>query len=140
MKILLAVDGSDYTKRMLAYLATHEEILGKAESFTALTVVAAIPSGARTFLDPSIVDEYYSSEATRVLEPVQRFAAQKGWPLQAVHRVGHAGDVIAEMAESARYDLVVMGSHGHSGIAGAVLGSVATRVLARCRTPVLILH
>jgi nucleotide-binding universal stress UspA family protein len=123
MKILLAVDGSDYTKRMLAYLATHEEILGKAESFTALTVVPAIPSGA-----------------TRVLEPVQRFAAQKGWPLQAVHRVGHAGDVIAEMAESARYDLVVMGSHGHSGIAGAVLGSVATRVLARCGTPVLILH
>ena len=47
MKILLAVDGSDYTKRMLAYLATHEEMLGKADSFTALTVVPAIPPRAQ---------------------------------------------------------------------------------------------
>ena len=140
MKILLAVDGSDYTKRMLAYLATHEEMLGKADAFTALTVVPAIPPGARSFLDPSIVEEYNRSEAARVLEPVQRFAARKGWPLDVEHRVGHAGDVIAEVADSGRYDLVVMGSHGHSALTGAVFGSVTTRVLARCKTPLLILH
>jgi len=140
MKILLAVDGSDYTKRMLAFLATHEEMLGKADSFTALTVVPAIPPRAQSFLDPLVVDEYCRSESERVLEPVRRFAAQKGWPLETEHRVGHAGDAIAEVADSGRYDLVVMGSHGHSALAGAVLGSVTTRVLARCKTPLLILH
>ena len=140
MKVLLAVDGSDYTKRMLAYLATHEELLGKADAFTALTVVPAIPPRALAFVDPSIVQEYYTSEAEHVLEPVRRYAAQKGWPVTAEHRAGHAGDVIAEVAESGRYDLVIMGSHGHSALAGAVLGSVTVRVLARCKAPLLILH
>jgi len=140
MKILLAVDGSDYTKRMLAYLATHEEMLGKADSFTALTVVPGIPPHALSFLDPSVVEDYFRSESESVLEPVRRFAAQKGWPLAAERRVGHAGDVIAEVADGGRYDLVVMGSHGHSALAGAVLGSVTARVLAKCRTPLLILH
>jgi nucleotide-binding universal stress UspA family protein len=125
---------------MLAYLATHEEMLGKADSFTALTVVPAIPPRAQAFLDPSVVDEYYRSESEQVIEPVRRFAAQKGWPLEAEHRAGHAGDVIAEVADSGRYDLVVMGSHGHSALAGAVLGSVTARVLARCRKPLLVLH
>jgi nucleotide-binding universal stress UspA family protein len=140
MKVLLAVDGSDYTKRMLAYLATHPELLGTDGSFTALTVVPDVPPRARAYLEGSMLEDYYRSEATHVLDPVRHFAAQKGWRLDAQYRVGHAGDVIAEMADSGRYDLVVMGSHGYSALGGAVLGSVATRVLARCRTPVLILH
>ena len=89
---------------------------------------------------PSAVEDYFRSESESVLEPVRRFAAQKGWPLAAEGRVGHAGDVIAEVADSGRYDLVVMGSHGHSALTGAVFGSVTTRVLARCKTPLLILH
>lgn len=32
MNILLAVDGSAYTKKMLAYLATHEDLLGTSHS------------------------------------------------------------------------------------------------------------
>ena len=41
MNILLAVDGSAYTKKMLAYLATHEELLGGTHtsvSYTHLTL------------------------------------------------------------------------------------------------------
>ncbi len=34
MKILLAVDGSPYTKKMLAYLVTHSETFGGSNSFT----------------------------------------------------------------------------------------------------------
>ena len=33
MKILIAVDGSDYTKRMLAYLAAHDELLGSCPTY-----------------------------------------------------------------------------------------------------------
>ena len=40
MNILLAVDGSAYTKKMLAYLATHEDLLGASHSYTVLTVQA----------------------------------------------------------------------------------------------------
>ena len=38
MHILLAVDGSTYTKRMLAYLATHSELFANGNSYAVLTV------------------------------------------------------------------------------------------------------
>ena len=43
MKILLAVDGSDYTKRMLAYLAAHDEWLGDRHEYTVLNTVTLVP-------------------------------------------------------------------------------------------------
>ena len=47
MKILLAVDGSPYTKKMLAYLVTHEATMSESVEYTALTVSAEVPPRAR---------------------------------------------------------------------------------------------
>ena len=47
MKILLPVDGSDYTKRMLSYIAAHNELLGAGHDYTALTAVSKIEVGPR---------------------------------------------------------------------------------------------
>ena len=46
MKILVAVDGSAYTKRMLAYLAAHDEWLGPAQRYTIVHASAPLPSVA----------------------------------------------------------------------------------------------
>ena len=43
MKILLAVDGSAYTKKMLAYLTTHEEMFGSNNDLTLFTVQLPLP-------------------------------------------------------------------------------------------------
>jgi hypothetical protein len=42
MKILVAVDGSKFTRRMLAYLAAHDEWLGPRHRYTVLTVVSLL--------------------------------------------------------------------------------------------------
>ncbi len=47
MKILLAVDGSAYTKKMLAYLATLEDLFSPSHRFTLLAVQAQLPTHAR---------------------------------------------------------------------------------------------
>ena len=138
MKILLAVDGSPYTKRMLGYVAANEDVLGGHQEYTVLTVVPAVPPGIRSFVDT--LDSYYGDEAREVLEPVKRFMSQKGWKTETEYKVGHAGDAIAERASSGDFDLLVMGSQGHSALATAVLGSVAARVVAQCKTPVLIIR
>jgi nucleotide-binding universal stress UspA family protein len=44
------------------------------------------------------------------------------------------------VAEDGKFDLVVMGSHGHSALANLVMGSVATQVLAHCKVPVLLVR
>jgi nucleotide-binding universal stress UspA family protein len=83
---------------------------------------------------------YYESRAQEVLEPVRAFIAQKGWQARFEHRVGMPAEVISNVATEGHFDLVVLGSHGHSALANLALGSVATGVLARCKTPVLLIR
>ena len=140
MKILLAVDGSHVTKRMLSYIAAHDELLGSAHEYTLLTVVTPVPGYAMKHLERKTVEDYYVEQAEEVFRPIRSFAEQQGWKIRLVHKAGQAADVIASLADSERVDLVVMGAHGHSSLANVVLGSVATGVLARCKTPVLLIR
>ena len=140
MKILLAVDGSHVTKRMLSYIAAHDELLGPSHAYSVVTVVAALPAHAARFLDQGVLDGYHSEEAEKVLKPIRAFVEQQAWTTRLLHRAGHAAEVIAEMADSEHFDLIVMGTHGHSSLGNVVLGSVATGVLARCKTPVLLIR
>lgn len=140
MKILLPVDGSDYTKRMLGYIAAHPELLGPAHEYVAFTAVTPIPSRATRFLERSTVEDYHREQAEEVLRPVAAFAAQKGWTLRTAFHAGHAVEAIAEFAAREKPDLIVMGSHGHSALGNVILGSVANGVIARCASPVLLVR
>jgi len=140
MKILLPVDGSDYTKRMLAYIAARDELLGPGHEYIAFTAVAPVPPHAARFLDRHTLDLYYRDTAEEVLRSVKRFAEQHGWAVRVAHAVGHAPDAIAAFAEAEKPDLIVMGTHGHTALGNVLLGSVATGILARCKAPVLLIH
>lgn len=50
---------------------------------------------------------------------------------------GHAGDKIADVARETGADLIVVGSHGHSAVAGLLLGSVTQKLLHVAPCPVL---
>jgi nucleotide-binding universal stress UspA family protein len=52
-------------------------------------------------------------------------------------RIGHAAPVIREVAEAAPCDLIVMGTHGRTGVAHLFLGSVAEKVVRAAPCPVL---
>ena len=140
MKILLPVDGSDYTKRMLSYLAAHDELLGTANTFHFLTVVAPITSYATRFLEQGTLENYYAEESERVLQPVRAYAAQHHWNYRATAAHGHAAMEIARTADAEKSDLIVMGSHGHGSLASVVMGSVTNAVLARCKVPLLLIR
>ena len=140
MKILLAVDGSEYTKRMLSYIAAHDELLGAGHEYVVFTAVAPVPPHAAHFLDRSTLTDYYRSEAEEVLRSVKRFADQQGWNVRVHHAPGHPADSIVALAEAEKPDLIVMGTHGHSALGCVVLGSVAMGVLARCKAPVLLIR
>lgn len=140
MKILLAVDGSAYTKKMLAYLANHDELFGVDNDFTAITVQAPLPPRARAAVGAEAANQYYEEEAAKVTNTVTKFLKRHGIEPKLLHKVGAAGEVIAKTATSGKYDLVIMGSHGHSALGNLVLGSVAAKVLAQCQVPVLIVR
>jgi nucleotide-binding universal stress UspA family protein len=141
MKILIAADGSEYTRRMMDYLARHPTWLGGGNQITVLTVVATVPPRAASVLAPEVLKGYYDDSAESVLAPLRAFLHERGVVgAELVHRVGHAADEIARYATEGAVDLIVMGSHGHGTFSNLVMGSVATKVLASCKTPVLIVR
>jgi len=140
VKILVAVDGSSYTKRMLAYLAAHDEWLGAHHKYTVMTVVMALPPRAIAVVDKDTVKTYYEDEAEKVFKPIRTFFARQGISATYVAKVGHAAELIARQAESGKADLLMMGSHGHGNLANLVMGSVTTKVLANCKTPLLLVR
>lgn len=140
MKILLAVDGSSYTKKMLAYLTTHEEVFGSKNDYTIITVQLPLPPRARAAVGADIAKGYYAEEAEKITSPVVKFLMRHNIQPQVIHKVGTPGDLISKAAESGQFDLLLMGSHGHSALGNLVMGSVATQVLAHCKVPLLLVR
>jgi nucleotide-binding universal stress UspA family protein len=140
MKILAAVDGSPYTKRMLAYLSAHDEWLGAQHEYTVVHAVPAVPPRAAAVLDKALVKSYYEDEAEKVFKPLRTFFDKRGMKAQFVSRSGPPADAVVALAEKGGFDLIVMGSHGHGSLANLVLGSVANKVLAATKVPVLLVR
>ena len=140
MKILAAVDGSVYTRRMLAYIAAHDEWLGTQHEYTLLTVVPPVPLRAAAVIDKATLQAWHDEGAERVFKPIRSFFKKQGLNADFVAKPGTPADLIARAANKGRYDLLIMGSHGHGALASLVTGSVASKVLALCQTPVLLIR
>jgi len=130
MNVLLAVDGSPYTQKMLSYLTAHPEILGAGHRYSAVTVQPPLPARARAALGQQMVEAYYAEESAKVLDAVCDFLAQNGVQTERISKVGAVAPCIVKTIEEGRYDLLVMGTHGHGALGRLVMGSVSTQVLA----------
>lgn len=140
MKVLIAVDGSAYSQRAQEYMAAHPALFSLEHEYMVLYVVPEVPPHAAAVVGKTVVNDYYRDEAEKVLNPVRHFFEEKGYQVKTHYKHGHAAEIIAETATKGEYDLLVMGSHGHSALGSLVMGSVTTRVLAHCKTPLLIVR
>jgi len=75
-----------------------------------------------------------------VFKPIRSFFGKQKINAEFVAKVGPAAETIAATATKGKYDLLMMGSHGHGTLGSLVLGSVTTKVMAHCGTPVLIVR
>ena len=140
MKILLAIDGSAYSKKMLAYLVTHDELFAPTHSYAALTVLAPVPQRVVGLVGNSAVQQFHAEDAGKILQPVDKFLRRHGIEAKCSWKAGPAGETIAKFAAAGKFDLIIMGSHGHGTVVNMVMGSVATQVLARSKLPVLLVR
>ena len=95
MKILLAVDGSAFTKKMLAYVTTHLDLFSGDIEYTALTVQGALPPRARAAVGREVVDAYYAEESAKVLDPVVKFLTRHKLNVTTLSKVGNGDAVVA---------------------------------------------
>ncbi len=140
MKILIAVDGSEYTKKAVQYLIEHKEVFGGKPELTCIHVSLTLPPRAASAVGKEMVQSYYADETKTASDAALKKLAKAGMPAKLMAKVGHPGDEIAKAAEKGAFDMIIMGSHGHGTFKNLVMGSVATKVLAQCRVPVLLIR
>lgn len=139
-RLLLPTDGSDIS------LAAAERAVGMAKLFDAslraVYVLEPYPFTGIGAARQAGFDEHMTASrqaATVAFERIAQAAAAQGVPCQTLMvEAAQAARGIVEAATAAGADLIVMGSHGRSGLAKLVLGSVATQVLQASPVPVLV--
>ncbi len=138
MKILLAADGSPYTKKALAFLVTHEGVAGPDDELVVLNVQPPVPPGVKGMVGASVVTDYHREEAEKVIEPIKEFMGRHQIPFRCLWVVGSAADEIVKAAATEKAQMIVMGTHGYGVVARLVMGSVAQKVVAQSEVPVLL--
>ncbi len=136
-KILLPFDGSVHSINATRYaldlaklLGSHVTILNCYESREYLPEVPEL-----------LIDDIKSNlknEAEKILKKAEGIFERQGVEYTIKTIAGSPGYVLANLAKSREYDLIIMGSHGHSEIAGLFLGSVTHKVLNTIYCPVLV--
>jgi nucleotide-binding universal stress UspA family protein len=129
MKLLLPVDGSDSSDAILRWIVQALDV-SRLECYL-LFVVPTFPR--------MIHDEYEVLDAQRLLRHARETLEAAGVRVVQAEQV--PGDPVPEICRYAAewdVDQVVMGTHGRSGLAKLIMGSVAQKVLEQCPCPVLL--
>lgn len=139
MKILLASDGSDSSKRAARYLAAHVAGLAAKPEVHVLNVHPSIPyPKAAAVVGKAALQRYYREECEAALAVAEKPLRKAGIAFKSSWRTGAVVEEIGAFAKKKGIDLIVMGSHGRGMIANLAMGSVTTKVIASLQTPVLV--
>lgn len=138
MKILLAVDGSPYTKKALAWLMANHSFDGNEDELIVLNVQAPVPNRVRAALPTETIKGYYAEEALKVLAPIDKFLKRHNAHFSSRWVTGAPAEEIVRLAKKEKVHLVAMGTHGRGMLGQAIMGSVAQRVVADCTVPVML--
>ena len=139
MKILLPVDGSDCSLRAVDHLIAHSAWFRDVPEVHLLHVHLPIPIGrVQAHVGKETLHDYYLEESQAQLLTAQKKLGVAGLAHVTHIHVGQPAEVIARTAGDLNCELIVMGSHGRSGVVGLVMGSVANRALHLASCPVLL--
>ena len=132
--ILVALDGSADSKTALR----HAIALARDQN-AKLTLMTVVPHTA-TPVGPGVAPppETDRSHNAIIKEALAETPKDVGVTTRLEH--GEIADTILKLVATEDYDLLVMGSHGHSRVHRALLGSVSERVLHKAAVPVLMLR
>ena len=126
MKVLLAIDNSEYSAEAIREIAARPWPLNTM--VRVLSVVEPVtPPNAELWYD---VQQEMTKRATELTKSASEKLEGKGFTIETAERDGDPRLVIVDEAGNWSADLIVLGSHGYTGIKRLLLGSVALSVVS----------
>jgi nucleotide-binding universal stress UspA family protein len=137
MKVLVPTDGSEHAMKAV------QRALELAEKNGAQITLMSVASFAKDILDdmPPGIQDKLEREAAAVLKKAKELFDQKGLKVEMVLEAGLVpANNIIRLAEDGKFDRIVMGSTGRTGIAKILMGSTAAKVVANAPCEVTIVR
>jgi universal stress protein A len=137
--ILAPTDFSAHSERAVRYACGLAERLG-SELHLVHILSEILPAGPDPLLMPVMPPEYYEENEERARETLGRLL-DPAWgsprSVATAVRWGSPVEAIVAYAEDLRVDLLVIATHGRTGLSHVLLGSVAERIVREAPCPVL---
>lgn len=138
-RILHATDFSGASKRALETAVDFAK-QNKAELFVAHVLVPNVIVPADSYADPTLYVEMEKSERSQAEAELKKLVAKvSARKVRATGLLlrGTAAEQIVRAGKNRRADMIVIGTHGRTGLEKLLLGSVATNVVSESKVPVL---
>ncbi|ACZ62200.1 MULTISPECIES: universal stress protein [Dehalococcoides] len=139
-KILVPLDGSKVAEGVLP----HAKALAFSEGSQILLLnVVSNPAVEFAFSDPAIAAVSVNEQVDtgkEYMAGVENKLKGEGYDVRVLLREGGAAEVILNVAEKEKVDVIAMSTHGRSGAARWLLGSVAERVVRHSHIPIMLIR
>ncbi|HNA53207.1 MAG TPA: universal stress protein [Anaerolineales bacterium] len=139
-KILVPLDGSKIAEGVLP----HAKSLAYSEGAELiLLTVGANPALDFAFSDPGLAQTAVDEQEEKSKAYISRIESElkaDGFKTSTLLRVGSVAEVILGVAEELQVDVIAMSTHGRTGPARWLLGSIAERVVHNSNVPVLLIR
>ena len=133
-RILVPLDGSPLAETILPHVVDLSRRYDAEVVLLRVVLAHAFPGSDLTDAQVHLV-----GVAVAYLAEVERHLQSQGMRVDTAVRYGHPPEQILDHAQARHVDLIAMSTHGRTGLAHAVLGSVAEHVVRRSPVPVLLL-
>ncbi|MEK6208989.1 MAG: universal stress protein [Pseudomonadota bacterium] len=140
MKILLPVDGSENSLPAVRHVIAMKEQYRDPIEVHLLNVQLPVVSGAvKMFISQQQLNDFYRDEGVAALKDARALLDQAGVSYQHHIGVGDLAGTIVSYAKEKQCRQIVIGTRGRGSFAGALLGSVTTKVIHLADMPVLLI-
>ncbi|NLI13708.1 putative universal stress protein [Pelotomaculum propionicicum] len=131
--ILIPIDGSEKALQAARHGANLASRIGAR--VTLFNVTPVMPADVR-----GMVLNKINAQGRETLEKVAAELTSYNVQVETEMIMGHPAEAICKKAKTGRYDLIIMGSRGLSGVKGYLMGSVSIAVTTHASCPVLIVR
>lgn len=137
---LVPVDGEEISLNPVRWLIAHRDEWKTVPAIHLLNVQHPLSGDVSRFVNADQIRDYHREEGLKALAEAERQLKAAGIEPQLHVTVGDSAETIVDFAASRNCDQILLGTRGHTGLGGTLLGSVASKVAHLTKVPLLLVR
>jgi len=137
---LIPVEGDAISLKPVHWVIAHRDDWRTLPTIHLLNVQPSLPADVSRFINAEQIREFHREEGEKALAEARRLLREAGIEARVHVSVGDSAEIIVSFARDLGCEMILLGTRGHTGLGGTLLGSVASRVVAHASVPVLLIR